>query len=57
MSKVEDELRGDVQPDSEIGKTTPVDERSDMADLASAAFANDLADIAHTISCTDKGSK
>jgi hypothetical protein len=57
MSKVEDELRGDVEPDSEVDKTTPVDEHSDMADLASAAFANDLATIADTISCTDKGSK
>ncbi len=57
MAKPEDQLYGYLRPGNEIGEATPVDEHSDMADLGSAAFAIDLANLADTMSCPAKESK
>ncbi len=51
MASYGDELRGRLQPDSGTGEPAPVDEHSDMADVATRAFADDLAAIAEAYSC------
>ncbi len=57
MPKMDEQLCGPARPGSQFPKTTHVDERSDMADLASAAFINDLASLADSMACTEKDSK
>jgi hypothetical protein len=60
MAKPKDDLRGDAQLNTDIYRTAPVDDHSDMAGVDSAAFANGLnglATITDTISCTNRRSK
>ncbi len=56
MASYRDEPRVSAQPGRGADESAPVDEHSDMADVATRAFADDLAAIAEAYSCADEQS-